>query len=152
MEPISFTASAPFAICRKICCLWLAILLILCIITYTSIRVFIFTRISFSTTSSKVDLGQLCFSTSELLSSCIVYGNKIIVIVIVVIVIVIVIVIPNIKNYGAVLLRSHSHHARSMRESVGALWYFVVVRCRSILDKTAQYTWCDNQVQRWCIW
>ena len=81
MEPISFTASAPFAICRKICCLWLAILLILCIITYTSIRVFIFTRISFSTTSSKVDLGQLCFSTSELLSSCIVYGNKIIVIV-----------------------------------------------------------------------
>ena len=85
MEPISFTASAPFAICRKICCLWLAILLILCIITYTSIRGFIFTRISFSTTSSKVDLGQLCFSTSELLSSCIVYGNKIIVIVVVII-------------------------------------------------------------------
>ena len=83
MEPISFTASAPFAICRKICCLWLAILLILCIITYTSIRVFIFTRISFSITSSKVDLGQLCFSTSELLSSCIVYGNKIIVIVVI---------------------------------------------------------------------
>ena len=88
MEPISFTASAPFAICRKICCLWLAILLILCIITYTSIRVFIFTRISFSTTSSKVDLCQLCFSTSELLSSCIVYGNKIIVIVIVIVVVV----------------------------------------------------------------